>query len=268
MCRAERVTASSPTREPALGNASEGSVVPMSIQSEPSGQSRQSRQSQTDSGLRHITILISTGERPLPLLPPGRVIAVDGGLNRAIAAGIRPDVVVGDFDSVDPAVLAEFARTGGEVVTHPTDKNQTDLELALDLAEPGDALVVVGGDGQDRFDHLLGELTHLAYRASEFESITLHYPPAVVHVLRSIQSVELIGEPGSIVSIIPIVLTARGVTTTGLRWPLDEEDLRIGSTRGVSNEMLGTTAKVAIDQGLVLVIQPVISGSPISSFTK
>jgi thiamine pyrophosphokinase len=204
------------------------------------------------------TILISTGERPLPPLPAGRVIAVDGGLNRAMAAGIRPDVVVGDFDSVDPEMLAAFTKADGQVIQHPTDKNQTDLELALDLAEPGSALVVVGGDGQDRFDHLLGELTHLAYRASEFASITLHYPPAVVHVLRSVQSVNLTGLPGSIVSIIPIVLTARGVTTTGLKWPLDEEDLRIGSTRGISNEMLGTTARVSIDQGLVLVIQPVV----------
>lgn len=204
------------------------------------------------------TIVITNGTQPLPPLPEGRVIAADGGLWRALASGLSPALLVGDLDSVTPADLEGFRASGGQVDEHPTDKNQTDLELAIDLAEPGTDLVVVGGDGADRFDHLLGELAHIAHRAGTFASVTIHYPPSVVRVLTSGRSVSINGEPGSIVSLVAPAGTAYGVTATGLRWPLDGEDLRAGSTRGLSNQFVGTQAEVSLDRGTLLVVQPVV----------
>ncbi len=203
------------------------------------------------------TIVIANGTQPLPPLPQGRVIAADGGLRRALASGLSPEVLVGDLDSVSPADLEAFRSSGGRVDQHPADKNQTDLELAIDRAEPGSDLVVVGGDGADRFDHLLGELAHISHRADTFASVTIHYPPSVVRVLTSGRSVTISGEPGSIVSLIAPAGTAYGVTATGVRWPLDGEDLRSGSTRGLSNQFVGTSADVSLDQGMLLVVQPI-----------
>jgi thiamine pyrophosphokinase len=202
------------------------------------------------------TIVITNGTRPLPPLPEGRVIAADGGLQRALDSGLSPAVLVGDLDSVSPAHLEGFRASGGQINEHPTDKNQTDLELAIDLAEPGTELVVVGGDGADRFDHLLGELAHIAHRAGAFASVTIHYPPSVVRVLTSGRSVSIDGEPGSIVSLVAPLGTAYGVTATGVRWPLDGEDLRAGSTRGLSNQFVDTRAEISLDQGTLLVVQP------------
>jgi thiamine pyrophosphokinase len=205
-----------------------------------------------------ITIVVSSGTRPLPPLPTGRVIAADGGLTRCIAAGIRPDVVIGDLDSVDPEVLADYKSTGGLVHQFPTDKNATDLELALDLADPGCTLIVVGGDGSDRFDHLLGELAHLASRARKFSSVTVHYPPSVIHLVRPGHALNVDAPVGSIVSLIPLSTRTRRVTTSGLRWPLQEEDLMFGSTRGLSNEFAEPHATITIGTGTLLVVIPVV----------
>ncbi len=202
------------------------------------------------------TIVISHGSRAVPVLPAGRVIVADGGLDRALAAGLLPDIVVGDFDSVPPPTLAAYVASGGTVHEFPTDKNATDLELAIDLVEPGSELLIVGGDGNDRFDHFVGELTHIAYRAHQFAAVTVLYPHASIVVLTAGWSAQLTGVAGSVVSLVPMFEAAIGVTTTGLRWPLHSEALSIGTTRGMSNELVDHTAEVRLETGTLLVIQP------------
>jgi thiamine pyrophosphokinase len=203
------------------------------------------------------TVVISSGSRPVPPLPPaGRVIAADGGLQRAITAGVIPDIVIGDFDSVSAETLERYRASGGTVSQYPRDKNATDLELAVDLVEPGTELVIVGGDGDDRFDHFIGELTHLSSRADRFASVTVHYPHALILVVTGGRTVQLTGIAGSIVSLVPMFEVASGVTTSGLRWPLTSEPLLVGTTRGMSNELLTSTAEVSVESGTLLVIQP------------
>jgi thiamine pyrophosphokinase len=208
------------------------------------------------------TIVISSGTRPVPRLSPGRVIAADGGLHRALTAGLRPELVVGDLDSVNEKTLHQYLKEGGAVQQFPTDKNATDLELALDLVAKGTDVTVVGGDGDDRFDHFIGELTHLASRAPDFGSLTILYPPARIAVLSSGQSITLSGIASSIVSLVPLFEAAKGVTTEGLRWPLRNESLSLGTTRGMSNELVGTAATVSLENGTLLAIQPLALETP------
>lgn len=209
-------------------------------------------------GTNNTTIVVANGTRPLPRLPVGRIIAADGGLARTLAAGLQADVLVGDLDSVSPHDLEAHQTAGGRIEAFPRDKNQTDLELAIDLAEPGCNLILVGGDGHDRFDHLLGELSHVAHRAKAFASVTVHYPPSVMRILSDGQSVTLDGVPGSIISLIPFAATAYGVTATGVSWPLEGDDLRAGSTRGLSNQLVNNQAVVSVEKGTLFVVQPVV----------
>jgi thiamine pyrophosphokinase len=202
------------------------------------------------------TIVISSGTRPVPSVPSGRVIVADGGLDRALAAGLTPDIVVGDMDSVNQHTLRAFLDGGGAVHAFPTDKNATDLELALDLVEPGVDLTIIGGDGDDRFDHFVGELTHIAARADGFASVTVLYPHASIRVVTSGRSVQVAGPPRSIVSLIPMLGGVQGVVTEGLRWPLQSEELPAGTTRGLSNELVGPLGDIHIAFGTLLVIQP------------
>ena len=188
------------------------------------------------------------GEDPL-------VVAADAGLAGAHALGLAVDLVVGDMDSVDPALLAAAERAGTEVQRHPAAKDATDLDLALDAARArgADRLVVVTGTG-DRFDHALAVALSLAAGRLAGAAVEAWIGPAHLWVVRD--RLAFGGQPGMLVSLIPAHGPARGVTTTGLQYPLHGEDLRAGTTRGVSNVVLGREATVALEEGTLLVIAP------------
>jgi thiamine pyrophosphokinase len=188
------------------------------------------------------------GEDPL-------VVAADAGLAGAHALGLAVDLVVGDMDSVDPALLAAAERAGTEVQRHPAAKDATDLDLALDAARArgADRLVVVTGTG-DRFDHALAVALSLAAGRLAGAAVEAWIGPAHLWVVRD--RLAFGGQPGMLVSLIPAHGPARGVTTTGLQYPLHGEDLGAGTTRGVSNVVLGREATVALEEGTLLVIAP------------
>jgi thiamine pyrophosphokinase len=193
--------------------------------------------------------------RPLP--SPALVIAADSGLDSAAALGLEAAVLIGDMDSVDPTAAATAEAAGTVVERHPVDKDATDLELALDAAAARGAthVTIVGGAGFDRLDHLLANAQLVASeRFANFE-ITWLAAGSVITVVRS--TATLSGDPGSLVSLIAVGGDATGVTTEGLRWALDDATLPSGSTRGVSNALLGEQASVSLTGGTLLAVQPV-----------
>lgn len=185
-------------------------------------------------------------------------VAADGGLHHADRAGRDVDVIVGDLDSIDPSVLARARRVGTEIVEHPVDKDETDLELALTLVRErwdGDApaeVLVVGGHG-GRTDHLLANMLVLAAERHATLRLRAWLGTDVVHVVRD--EAAIVGAPGSTVSLLALHGPATGVTTTGLRFPLEDARLEPGSSRGVSNVMVATRATVTVDDGVVLAIR-------------
>ncbi len=189
------------------------------------------------------------------------VIAADSGLDEAERLGLTPMVVIGDLDSVDPAVLARARRDGVPVLEHPVDKDATDLELALAYARDGGyrEAVLIGGYGRvggagDRLSHLLGNALVLAATAFADMRISWHVGATTVAVVRPGQPASFTGTAGDLVSLIVIGGEANGVTTDGLRWRLTDATLEFGSTRGISNEMTGTAARAAIAAGVILAI--------------
>jgi thiamine pyrophosphokinase len=183
------------------------------------------------------------------------VVAADSGLEHVHALGRHADLVVGDFDSVRPAALDRARRAGSDVHEHPADKDATDLELALRAAQRRrPERVTVVGAGGGRLDHFLANALLLAHPDwADFE-LRAFVGPAYVHVVR--RAVTLTGAVGSLLSLLPVGGPARGVRTAGLRWPLTDEDLRPGSTRGVSNELAAETASVTLREGVLLAVQP------------
>lgn len=189
-------------------------------------------------------------------LPAGAyVVAADSGLDHAVALGLHADVAVGDFDSVRPETLAAAAEQGTRVEQHPSAKDETDLELALDLAAARrPARILVVGEAGGRLDHLSAGMLLLAHERYADVIVQARFGPALVTVVRA--EARLDGRPGEMVSLLPVNGPARGVQTDGLRYPLDDEDLPAGTTRGVSNELLGATAHVRLREGVLLAIQP------------
>ena len=183
------------------------------------------------------------------------VIAADSGVEHAQALGRHIDVAVGDFDSVAPEALAQAEAQGARLLRHPAEKDATDLELALDVAAARGAthVTIVGGYG-GRIDHTLANLLLLgADRFAAFE-LDAWFGTGHVTVIRHVARLE--GAPGAYVSLLAVDGPARGVSTSGLRYPLHDAVLLPGSTLGVSNELVAPVAEVSVGTGAVVAVQP------------
>jgi thiamine pyrophosphokinase len=210
-------------------------------------------------------VVVAGGGSPPPdivaVLPPGApVVAADSGADTALALGLVVDVVVGDLDSVTPSGLAAAQAAGARIVRHPEAKDATDLALAIEeaatlLGEGGGAVVVLGGHG-GRLDHLLAGILALADDTWAGLSIRAHLGPATVHVVHGPGERDLGGAEGDLVTLVPVGGTAEGVRTTGLRYPLRDEPLGPGTTRGVSNLIESLPARVALRAGVLLAVLP------------
>lgn len=216
------------------------------------------------------TIVAVAGGDPVPshvaraLPADAMVIAADSGLTVATALGLTVDLVVGDLDSVEPRALARARAAGVEVEQHPADKDRTDLALAMDAAitRGADRIVVVGGHG-GRLDHGLANALLLAAPAYADVDVVAHMGDATIRVVRTAATVS--GTPGELVSLLPVHGPAHGVTTDGLLYPLRGEDLPIGSSRGVSNEFARPEARVQVESGVLLAVQPGVLGTHLRS---
>jgi thiamine pyrophosphokinase len=225
----------------------------------------------TTPGRSFDAVVVSGGGAPsaetvasvLPVPAGVFVVAADSGLDHALGLGLRVDVVVGDLDSVSAAGLEAAAASGTAVERHPEAKDATDLELALDVAVArGARRILVLGPGGGRFDHVLAGAALLAAPRYAAVDIEARLGPARLVVVRS--SATLTGRPGELVTLLPVHGAVAGVVTEGLLYPLRGEDLLPGSTRGVSNEMLGDEARVSVRAGVLVAIQPGALGTHLS----
>jgi thiamine pyrophosphokinase len=197
------------------------------------------------------TVVVLTGGPQLPsgvVVPPdSKVIAADGGAE----IGVRPDLVVGDMDSISAATLAGIAN----VERHPADKDATDLELALTAAlRWGREQILVVGSGGGRLDHLVGGMLLLAADDYAEVQVDAQLGTAAVHIVRSER--KLHGSPGELVSLLAINGPAVGVVTDGLAYPLRAETLEPGSSRGLSNVFAAAEAQIVVGGGVVMVVRP------------
>jgi thiamine pyrophosphokinase len=211
-------------------------------------------------------VLLFTGGEPVDpgiegLLPGADlVIAADSGLAAAVALGRRVDLVIGDLDSAEPAMVQAAESAGADVERHPVAKNETDLELGLVAALHRGAthVVVVGGYG-GRLDHFLANALLLASPRFATTRIEAYMGAARVTVVRDRAS--LLGSVGDLVSLLAVGGPATGVRTEGLEYPLRGEQLDAGSTRGVSNVFAAPSAAVSLENGVLLAVQPRRGGS-------
>ena len=192
---------------------------------------------------------------PNRLTAPFAVIAADGGAAEAHRLGLRVDLLVGDLDSATSADVDAVGSSGGTIRRHPTDKDASDLELALDEAMAlGPRRIVVLAPAEGRFDFVLANALVLASPRFGAVEIDARFRSADVHVIGRERT--LVGTPGDIVSLLAIGGPARGVRTEGLRWKLDGEDLLPGSSRGVSNEFVANEATIGLDGGVLFAVRP------------
>lgn len=182
------------------------------------------------------------------------VICADRGMQHARALEILPDLIVGDFDSGSETDLAYFAEKGVKIQRFCPEKDATDTEIAIQKAIQlgAECITVYGGLGS-RLDHSLANV-HLLY-AMIIKGVKgkLMNPNNTVYLVND--QIELDGQEGDLVSLIPFNGNTLGVTTKGLGYPLSDAELKMGSSLGVSNYMTQNKAEVKIKKGVLIVIQ-------------
>lgn len=183
------------------------------------------------------------------------LIGADGGTVHCLALGLTPHAIVGDLDSLAPELVTRLSRVGVLIERHSPAKDQTDLELAVELAiAKGAQEVILLGSLGGRLDQMVANILLLAQRAWSIP-ILLAEDNQLAQVIQRGETLRLQAAPGDTVSVIPLSASVTGITYTGLQYPLVNATLALGSTRGVSNLVATAPATIHIEEGLLLVIQ-------------
>jgi len=190
----------------------------------------------------------------LPLEEADLILAADGGSRHCQKLDLLPDILIGDLDSTPQALVNDWRKQGVKVLDHPVRKDQTDLELALLEAQDkgADRILVYGAVG-GRWDMTFANLMLLAHPELKAE-VSLICGNEIIQILRPGEILNLNGQAGDIVSIIPLAPGASTITTENLEYPLRSESLEFGSSRGISNQLASNQGSIHLEQGLISVI--------------
>jgi thiamine pyrophosphokinase len=198
--------------------------------------------------------ILSDPQKSLSYIRPDDIlIAADGGAIHCHALGLTPDVIIGDFDSLEPGQLESLKARGAEIIRHPARKDFTDLELALEHAKNiGVTQILVMAALGNRWDQTLANLLLPAAQSFSGVDIRLVDGSQEILLVKTGQKVVIHGRAGDILSLIPLYGDAIGITTQGLEYPLKNGTLLFGSTRGISNVLVGDTAEITLQEGLLI----------------
>ena len=195
--------------------------------------------------------IVGAGERTIALPAPEQgdlLIAADGGYAWLKERGLKPDLVVGDFDSMaEPAGVAHLVRL-------PKEKDETDTMAAVRLgrARGYRRFHIFGGTG-GRFDHTLANLQLLAWLSRRGEEGRLYGPDWTAAAITG-GTLEFGPEHRGMISVFAHSDTVRGVTIEGLKYSLSNAELDNGFSLGVSNEFTGVPARVSVKEGTLLIV--------------
>jgi len=183
------------------------------------------------------------------------LIAADGGALLCSRWGLLPELVVGDLDSLGVDRADELARRGARVIAYPADKDESDTEIAVRAALERGAIdvVLLAALGGERLDHEIANILLVAGPRSRGRLRAVR-GDTTVRSLHSRSRLVLNGSPGDIVTLMPLG-DAAGITTEGLRYTLRDEPLRAGAARGLSNVIERAGASIALDAGVLIVIE-------------
>ena len=181
-----------------------------------------------------------------------RVIAVDGGWQPFQDSGLHPDVLIGDFDSC-PDIDGLRQENPGLEVIHSIDQENTDFEKALVWTEANTEtreLVVLGGLGQ-RSDHFITNLL-ICCKMNPDWCVIFDDPSEWIRRVTPDTPLSLVGRKGSVLSILPLT-PCLGVSSSGLKWNLLDEEISFSKKLGQSNFCESDYVEVSCETGNLFV---------------
>jgi thiamine pyrophosphokinase len=180
---------------------------------------------------------------------PDFILCADGGYDHAEAAGIKPDMLIGDLDSItvpnDPAI---------QTLIFPSEKDDTDTGICLQTAlDKGFRdILIIGGLG-GRLDHTMSNIQLITGKCHLADCISIRDKSNSCTVITN-GSITLPCIKNQYVSIFSMSEKSTGVTTSGLKYPLTDAVMVYGSTLGTSNEIIDDQATISVKDGRLLVI--------------
>lgn len=188
-----------------------------------------------------------------PVDPEDLVIAADGGLRHALALGLAPDVILGDFDSLGyvPDRAQQF----------PVEKDDTDSMLAVrrGLEAGCRRFYLYGSLDGPRLDHTLANFQTLQFLADRGAMGYLVGKRYIATVIRN-GAIAFDAHAQGILSVFCMGADARGVSLSGLRYNLENGTLTAGFPLGVSNHFIGEKAGISVTDGSILLLYDKANG--------
>lgn len=183
------------------------------------------------------------------------LIGVDGGAASLASLSLVPDCLVGDLDSIAAELLADYEKTGVETHRYPSRKNETDLELAMDLAlEKGAGTMYLINSLGGRWDMSLANIL-LTAQEKYAATVVCHVGASCLMRILHPGRHEICDRQGQLISLLPLEGEVSGITLSGFEYPLTDETLTFGSTRGVSNRVNTEFAAIEHRTGILLCIE-------------
>ena len=200
----------------------------------------------------------SIGELSLAPKDGDLIIAADSGYMTARRFGIKPDILLGDLDSLECSELSQGELDEMEKIIVPRIKDDTDTQLAVDTAiERGaENICIIGGLG-GRLDHTLSSVFLLEYIAEHGVSCVMTDGRNIVRMLVSYGEKRMVTvERGyKYLSLVSLSDICRGVSMTGVFYPLDSIELTRKYSYAVSNEITSEYAEISLTDGVMLIIE-------------
>jgi len=180
------------------------------------------------------------------------VICADGGTQLALRYKIIPNVIIGDLDSLPKDVKKKLESYPTKFISYPREKDYADGELAIQYAvDAGYKNLVVFGVLGDRLDHLISNINQYVLLSKKLQLAVVE-AQSTTHFIYD--DITINGSIGDEVSLIPLKTHCEKVTTKNLKYPLNNETLFFGSTRGVSNVMQTKVAKISVKKGVLMTV--------------
>ncbi|MDW5299058.1 MAG: thiamine diphosphokinase [Sedimentibacter sp.] len=182
------------------------------------------------------------------------VICADGGLGKAERLGVVPNIILGDFDSVEPSVLEKYRSMNVEIEKFPTEKDYTDMELSIEFAlKLGyNNIILVGATGGPRLDHSIANIMLLEKYFNLGVNIEIIDNNNKIQIISDNTDLYLNHKENYFISIVPVTYLISGLTLEGFKYPLDNVIVKRGSTLCISNEIIKDRGRILLNKGIAL----------------
>ena len=188
---------------------------------------------------------------------PDYIIVADSGMEFMRRVGLKPDRIIGDFDSVKEDTLS-FFKEQPEIVFQELNpiKDDTDTEFAIRqaIALGAKEIIILGATGT-RLDHVLGNVALLGIGLKEGVSIQLVDSHNRIRMIDKPLKLRKEEQFGNMLSVLPYAGEAKGVTLNGFKYPLKNHTMESFSSLGISNEIVAAEAEISFEEGILLIIE-------------